>query len=351
MIAVTPVRLGFLALFLGIPFGSFAQKEATPAWKHAGFITILTDGQGANIPAGSVVQEFPLLVRLDKDFFDFNQAKPNGRDVRFSDGSGRTLAHQIEEWDAAQGIASISVRVPKILGNERKTLKMSWGRDVPNLSSGARVFSSNNGYLSVWHLGGEVRDEVGTLMSRDTGTTLVEGRIGKARNFPGGKGIFGGDKITGFPTGVGSKHTTQAWIRPLKVNGRAVGWGNEEGQGKVVMWYRSPPHVQMECYFSDANVSGEELTLPMPQWIHAVHTYEKGKSLLYLNGQLANTGNPGVTPLNVERPARFWIGGWYDNYDYVGDIDEVRVSQFARSAEWVRLEYENQRAMQTLTGT
>jgi len=45
-----------------------------------------------------------------------------------------------------------------------------------------------------------------------------------------------------------------------------------------------------------------------------------------------------------------WIGGWYGNYDFIGDIDEVRISKVARSADWVKLEYENQNPLQTLVG-
>ena len=54
--------------------------------------------------------------------------------------------------------------------------------------------------------------------------------------------------------------------------------------------------------------------------------------------------------LAIKTPARLWIGGWYNNYDFVGDIDEVRVSQVARSAEWIKLQYENQKRHQTLVG-
>ena len=42
-------------------------------------------------------------------------------------------------------------------------------------------------------------------------------------------------------------------------------------------------------------------------------------------------------------PSRLWIGGWYHNYNFVGDIDEVRISKVARSADWIRLQYENQK--------
>ncbi len=37
--------------------------------------------------------------------------------------------------------------------------------------------------------------------------------IRPARRFPGKKGVVGGDKITGYPTGS-SPHSTEAWFRP-----------------------------------------------------------------------------------------------------------------------------------------
>jgi hypothetical protein len=52
--------------------------------------------------------------------------------------------------------------------------------------------------------------------------------------------------------------------------------------------------------------------------------------------------------LNIKTPARLWIGGWYDNYEIVGGIDEVCLSRVASSADQIRLEYENQSSIQTL---
>lgn len=63
--------------------------------------------------------------------------------------------------------------------------------------------------------------------------------IGAARHFPGKAGLFAGDKITGLPTGS-QPHSTEAWFRPEQANGNVVAWGNEQGQGKVVMRYSSP---------------------------------------------------------------------------------------------------------------
>jgi hypothetical protein len=38
-----------------------------------------------------------------------------------------------------------------------------------------------------------------------------------------------------------------------------------------------------------------------------------------------------------------WLGGWYGNYHYAGDLDEARISRVARSENWVKLAYENRK--------
>ena len=351
-----PITAAFLTLAaILFPLLSTAQAQSGaavapyPAWQHSGVLTILTTPEGADLPVGTVTEGFPLLVRLHKDWFDFKQAKADGADVRFSTSAGAPLPYQIEEWDAANGSASIWVRVPRIEGNARQALRMHWGKaDAVSESSGKAVFNESNGYLSVWHLGDTVQDEVGTLESKETGTSLTNGIVGKARHFPGKAGIFGGDKIPNYPAGA-SPHSSEVWFRSRTPNSTLVAWGNEQAQGKVVMQFRSPPHINMDCYFSGGNVASGS-RLPLGEWTHVVHTYQQGESALYINGKLdgSNTKNGG--PLAIKTPARLWIGGWYNNYTFVGDMDEVRISKVTRSADWVRLQFENQKPQQTLVG-
>ena len=325
-----------------------AASEYGTGWQHEGRIYILTTPEGANLPPSASENDFPLLVRLHKDFFDFSQARPNGEDIRFS-LEGKPLACQIEEWDAAKGAASIWVRIPVIKGNARQEIQIHWGKaDAASESSGAAVFNESNGYLSVWHMSDPVKDEVGTLACTNVGTTASAGIIGLARHFAGRQGIFCGEKITNYPSGSDA-HSTEAWFRAEKPNATIIGWGNEQAQGKVVMNFRSPPHVSMDCYFSDANVASTGM-LRMPEWVHVAHTYQRGEARIYVNGVLDGTSKGQGAPLNLKQPARLWLGGWYHNYNFAGDMDEVRVSKVARSADWVRLQYENQKPMQTLVG-
>lgn len=335
-----------LAVLLTSVQSGFAQY---PGWKHSGSLTILTTPNGADLPATVREENFPLLIRLHKDLFDFQQAKARGDDVRFATPDGKPLAFQIEHWDVAEGSASIWVRIPEIKGNTRQEIQMFWGRsEAEGESSGKAVFNKSNGYLSVWHMDDSITDVVGTLQSTDTGTMATTGVIGRARNFTGGKGIYCGDQINSYPIESDS-HTTEAWFRPRQANNIVIGWGKEQAQGKIIMGYRSPPHVRVDAYFSDGNVTGTT-RIPLQEWVHVVHTYAKGDSRLYVNGVLDSVNQSRATPLSIPRPARLWIGGWYNNYSFVGDIDETRVSSTLRSADWIRLQYENQKPLQTLVG-
>ncbi|MBJ7284267.1 MAG: DUF2341 domain-containing protein, partial [Akkermansiaceae bacterium] len=130
-IKLTTTTLTFLALL------HMASAQYT-GWQHSGSMYILTTPEGANLPATAAEEGFPLLVRLNKDGFDFSQTKANGEDIRFADASGKPLFYQIEEWDAAAGTASIWVRMPVIKGNARQAIKMFWGKpDAASESSGA----------------------------------------------------------------------------------------------------------------------------------------------------------------------------------------------------------------------
>jgi hypothetical protein len=330
-------------LLLAIPTVTRANFRG---WNHTGSIWLITTPDGADLPASASLEGFPVLIRLRADQFDFSQANPDGSDLRFSTAAGEDLPYEIEEWDAKLGTASIWMRVPKITGNARQEIKVKWGNPTcaPGSNSKA-VFNAANGYVSVWHMNEKIADATGTLPAKDTGTTATPGVISDARHFPGKQGIFGGDKIAGLPSGAAS-HSTQAWFRAEKPNATIIGWGNEGGGrgSKVRMQFRSPPHIKIDSDFSDVESKSR---LSTNRWIHVVHTYSRGQGKIYINGIPDGEAKP---MLDIKSPARFWIGGWYNNYDFIGDIDEVRLSSVERSADWVWLEFENQKPLQTLVG-
>lgn len=271
-------------------------------WQHKAPIHILTTPQGADLADSVVVENFPLLIRLNRDHFEFDQAQPRGEDIRFS-AAGQRLSYEIDHWDSEQGRAACWVRVPRIQGNTQQALQLHWGNPNANSeSNGTKVFNETNGYLAVIHMNGPVLDSVGKLACTNANTTPTNGLIGPARHLAEEQGIDCGEQITHFPTGS-NPHTTEVWFRTSKPNSRIVGWGTEEGQGKVVMHFRSPPHIDMDCYFSDGNVSSNR-RIEMGHWVHAAHTYQQGEPKMYINGRLDGETDHRATPLSINRPAR-----------------------------------------------
>ena len=68
-----------------------------------------------------------------------------------------------------------------------------------------------------------------------------------------------------------------------------------------------------------------------------------------MNGVLDNSSTGGS--MNIPTPVQMSVGGFGRRYRFAGDIDEVRVSKVTRSADWIKLEYENQKPTQTLVGS
>ncbi len=321
----------------------------------APILFINTTPDGADLPATASVEGFPVLVRLNRDFFDFASAKANGEDLRFS-ADGKPLAYQIEQWDAARGAASVWVRVPKISGNARLEIKAHWGKaDAASESKGAAVFGEDNGFASVLHMDSAMKDELGSLTLKDLGTTSSAGIIGEARHLTPGKGVNCGDHITNYPFGD-SSFTSEAWFRSELAGTTVFYWGRyatrlngKTGDGNEVGINIGAPSSIGWASDGPGGTGGESVPV-LGQWNHVAATYENGVSKIYFNGKLDGTRTHKAA-MSIVKDIVVSIGGMRGtDYRYSGDIDEVRVSRVARSADWMKLQFENQKAMQTLVG-
>ena len=321
--------------------------QSYETWTNSASFFILTTPEGANITTGAAELNFPLLLRLNASNFTFSQAQTDGRDIRFTTLSGTPLSYQIEQWDTANSTAAVWIKIPSISANVRQEIKMYWGKaGVATESSGLNVFNAANGYVSVMHLNETVADSVGTLTPTNIGTTVTNSLIGKGRTFVAGNGVNCGDGLTTLPSG-NTAHSTQAWFRSDTSGFEIFDWAREDAGKKVQIRLVSPPRIVIDGNF--AGVNGVSI-LATSQWHHVVNTYTPGNpgvSRIYIDGQLdaSSSANVDITPPSIMR-----LGGWYNNYSFVGEMDEARLSKVTRSANWIKMEYENQRAQQTLVG-
>ena len=134
------------------PYQLVTFGDGYESWTYSRQLSLNTTSTGANV-SGNVLN-FPMLVRLNGDNFNFTQAESNGEDIRFAKSDGSPLEFEIERWDASSNAAEVWVRVDTIYGNNNtQTLTMYWGKGGSlNCSDPEAVFDTTNGFAAVFHL-------------------------------------------------------------------------------------------------------------------------------------------------------------------------------------------------------
>ena len=92
--------------------------------------------------------------------------------------------------------------------------------------------------------------------------------------------------------------------------------------------------------------------IPQAAWNHLVATYSGGGTI-YVNGSSALSAghtDSGYQPLNSIGASSVAINSGNDG-EFIGFLDEVRLSSVARSVDWIATEYANQNAPGTWINT
>lgn len=341
---------------LRIVSDSVTEKSVFAAWAHLG--TWHADTKAAGV-AGDVA-DFAALVRLSAPAFDLAQAAADGADLRFSSLAGTELAYQVERWDAKAGRAEIWVRLAKVKGGaSAAAFRMHWGNpSAESHSSGPSVFDSGAGYAAAWHLAETANTLTGGY--RDASPNALHGTA-SALNEPVATeaAIAGGLKLNGskrvmVPDGkaldIADRISVAAWFKAELWQGgnrRMVQKG--AGMTQYALAGYGADSVEWRLVLNGAQYSLRTPAPPLGEWHHIHGTYDGKRSILYLDGVAAVTGDiTGPIGLASDSLAIGFAPAGPDTQHFQGMLDEITVSPVARSADWVRLAYLNQRPGSTL---
>jgi hypothetical protein len=327
-----------------------------PAWNFSKRVVLNTTSSGANV--SGTVHDFPVLIRLTKSNFVFNQAKAGGDDLRFTKSNGAPLPYEVERWDAAAGQAEIWVRVDSLFGNNgAQYITMFWGNPAATrISDGSSVFDTAAGFKAVWHFSQDCIDATSNQMNGvDYGANDTEGVIGKSKLFDGTDSI----KIPG-PLNGPANITLSAWVKCDKTDtlgGEVISLGDD-----VLIRVDDPrgPLGTLGSFRYDSTIAGYNQTisgtyLQKTGWRYVTYSIDAsgGVQSLYIDGSLsAFTQNKGSifyhqgTNISIGTHGCFpgEPSSDYTKCHFIGAIDEVRICHVARSPDWIKLCYMNQRA-------
>lgn len=307
------------------------------------------------------VADFPLLVRLDSSRFDFSAS--DGRDIRFSDAQGRRLAYERADWDARRKTGSVWVRVDTLRGNgPPQTITLHWGKpDAPDFSDGRRVFT---GFAAVWHLSGS-SDRAGSGRAGDATARGHDGRLHRAGSREGvaGPGLAFDARDSAYVDAEGTPLLMPARQVTLSLWTRVTEWGvwgsflasmgdsyslwmDADGSANFTHYTDStydPDHDPLVNPWNVCAAPGPDLRNSGWHWLAAAYDGETMR--IFVDGRERAArfiGKPMTYPFHH----RFLMGKATNdpaNWRFSGGLDEVHVSVTARSPDWIRLAFENQR--------
>lgn len=244
------------------------------------------------------------------------------------------LKWEIESWNGSTGAITYWVKVPSLSSSVDTVLNLCYGNAAvtTDQSDPTNVWDSN--YPCVWHLTSLSANSTSTSC---TGTplqgiaTTASGKFAGAGDFSGSSG--GPSTIT-YPTQSMTAMTFEIWA--LSNNNAQDGF----------IGLKAPVHAEWELYFNGSQVHFkggsvfDEVNCSPPT--QGVYNYYAGTisgttGRLYINGAQCATATV-TAPLNLTGILRL---GTFDgtNFPWNGNSDEGRVSNIARSADWITIMY------------
>ena len=351
---------------LGCALAALLAAPARPAedlaqWAHSADLFFDTSPNGANVAAN--VRDFPVLIRLRAANFNFSQAMKQGQDLRFAKADGKQMAYEIERWDSAGKAADVWVRVDTVPGAYQGLFAhMYWGKaGSVNHSDGNAVFNPAIGFEDVWHMtatGTAQRpNSVGgkfaaTPFRYDTEKSK-EGAVGMCDSLDGvtdGDYLQIGDGYTQFASAM----TISIWAYPTKntVWARMIDLGNGAGLDNIYLARRDNSQDLSFSLWASGLKQAELIAsgaLYPNQWGLYTVTVSGKNAKIYRNGTLVASDVFPVAVSNLRR-AYNYIGrsNWSGDEYFAGKLDEIQLHDVARSADWIKLAYSNQKAVQNL---
>ena len=348
------------ATYATVRDSSFASYEAIAKggnnWdKYAKKFRISFPGVGS----GVTLTNFPVLVKLSASspsgFRYADCAKADGGDLRFADSEGNALDSEVETWNDGNGESFVWVKVPTLTSSTKITGYYGWA-EAPAADDSA-VWS--DGFLAVWHLDGASDSTTQSdstparrslaLLGDATGVLPgVDGAAGKAAMFNASdthKGVYSYDNSDGALTGL-TNMTVEAWTKTTGAPSYNNGYlfFCERGTATAYQVYQKKDTDTLTCdYYYDKDGTatylwGDSTAIDENAWDYVAFRYDgsNGRTSLILNGVAKNPKTLGSYGL-MAGTGKFYLGNRDSSraYAFPGSIDEVRISNVARSDAWL----------------
>jgi hypothetical protein len=174
---------------------------------------------------------------------------------------------------------------------------------------------------------------IGTI----TSASAMTGQIDGAASFNGSARI----DISGAASSSMSSYTVETWLERNATQPTGYGtFAARHGDGAGDQYYLVTSNGSV--YRWDGFAATQ--TISANAWHHVVYTYDGTTERFYIDGAAAGSN---VATLSWD-PANWRFGmNTSGDHQYNGVMDEARISNTVRSADWIKTEYNNQNSPAT----
>lgn len=353
----------FLFVSLSIGFSLSAQTWLS-GFQNRKQITL----NGADISGNHT--NFPILFQLASDADLAADARTDGYDIAFSDSDGSTqLNHELISYTSGSGAITAYVQVD-LTNATNKTIYMYYGNsNITTDQSSTATWDSN--FQAVLHLqesGGGTDDEfVDSSVNGVHGTggglagagaagstpTQTTGKFGFAQDFDGSDDRI---RLQAIDDNTWTSFTIQVWVNPDdggddRVFGKCWGTGADDETWLLRQTggnIGSRTNVNNGGTDNDLTLDddGNPIAYNTGTWYLAAYTWDAADNTarVYLNGTQVNSGGLTGDDLSLNAEASETDNATIGNIpgggrDFNGQIQEARVSDVARSANWLLTQF------------
>ncbi|HZF30382.1 MAG TPA: DUF2341 domain-containing protein [Gammaproteobacteria bacterium] len=313
-------------------------------WGYRREIKLDMSPTGANIPGSAT--DVPVLIRLHSGNFGyFADVKPDGADLRFVASDDVTpLKFHVERFDPMNQLALVWVRIPRLTGGTSSDFVYMYYGNPGAAAGGDAAGTYDPNQVLVYHFS-DANGIAGDSTAFRNAPAQFGAKLATASFIAGGATFDGTGSIAvaESPTmrvladrGI----TVSAWVKidAPQQDAYVVSTQDSSGRALVLGLNGASPYARL------ATSVGARPALAAPdislgEWHHLALRAGDGRLSLFVDGAEA----AGEDAALEEIAAPLAIGGTAAGTNaFVGELDELEVSNSVRSADWLKAASDSQ---------
>jgi len=326
----------------------FYSDSSVPAWTSSAYVVgnIVKNNSGYyKCATASTAKEPGVTASWQDDWiwlgdeFDFTKIQSDGKDIRFTASDETTLLdyeRELIETTTEPYQLVMHVRIPSVSSSVDTDYYMFYNNPDETVDGENKTGVWDSNFVMVQHMGDSLADS--TINGNDGtnyGTTVVDGLNGKARSFDGVDDYIKVNNI-GFNS---SEISVQYNINIKTDTGKNYAFDTNNERDPLMKYEDNDPSIViwgLGVTTYSPYTQGSKLNL----WTNYTLKYNGTTEGLYIN----NVNVDSKTGSEVINFTDLWIGECYLlGYSLNGYINEVRISNIARSGAWIKADDANLR--------